>query len=81
MSPTDNQDDPGKTILVRATDGGGLTAEGTFTVNVNDITSPVINTTNITTNVAEALTTFGSVSSTEPVTWGIYSFFNPWIHF
>lgn len=70
-NPADNQDDPGKTILVRATDGGGLTADGTFTVNVNDITSPVINTTNITTSVAEGVTTFGSVSSTEPVTWGI----------
>lgn len=70
-APANYQDDPGKTIVVIATDGGGLETEGTFTVNVNDITAPVINTTNITTSVAEAVTTFGSVSSTEPVTWGI----------
>ena len=70
-APANYQDDPAKTIVVIATDGGGLTTEGTFTVNVNDITAPVINTANVLSEVSESVTTFGSVTSNEPVTWGI----------
>lgn len=67
-SPANYQDDPSYTFIVRATDSAGLTSEETFTVNVNDITPPIL-TTNIPNNISESVTTFGTVNSNEPVTW------------
>lgn len=67
-SPANYQDDPSYTFIVSATDPAGLTSEETFTVNVNDITPPIL-TTNIPNYISESVTTFGTVNSNEPVTW------------
>ena len=67
-SPANYQDDPSYTFIVSATDSAGVSSVETFTVNVNDITPPIL-TTNIPNNISESVTTFGTVNSNEPVTW------------
>jgi len=59
------------TITYTATDAAGNTTTSTRTVNVVDTTAPIIDSSNIVSSVNEGITSLGTVSANETVTWSI----------
>jgi hypothetical protein len=59
------------TITYTATDAASNTTTSTRTVNVVDTTAPIINSSNIVSSVNEGITSLGTVSANETVTWSI----------